>query len=59
MPESPFLVCNFIKEETLTQVFPVNFAKLLRARFIQNTSGRLLQENIKDLLSFVLSRLFL
>ena len=34
--------CNFIKNETLSQCFPVNFAKFLRALFSQNTSGRLL-----------------
>ena len=28
--------CNFIKEETLAQVFSVNFAKFLRASFLQN-----------------------
>ena len=36
------LACNFIKIETLAQVFPVNFAKFLRTPFSQNTSGRLL-----------------
>ena len=35
--------CNFIKKETLAQVFfPVNFAKFLRASFLQKTSWRLL-----------------
>ena len=34
--------CNFIKKETLAQVFPVNLAKFLRAAFLQNTSGWLL-----------------
>ena len=34
--------CNFIKKETLTQVFPVNFTKFLRIPFLQKTSGRLL-----------------
>ena len=47
--------CNFIKIETLAQVFscefceiswhrcfPVNFAKFLRTPLLQNTSGRLL-----------------
>ena len=29
---------NFIKKETLAQVFPVNFAKFLRTLFLQNTS---------------------
>ena len=33
---------NFIKKETLTQVFPVNFAKFLITPFLRNTSGRLL-----------------
>ena len=31
--------CNFIKKETLAQMFSVNFAKLLRTPFSQNTSG--------------------
>ena len=34
--------CNFTKKETLAQVFPVNFAKSLRAPSLQDTSGRLL-----------------
>ena len=47
MPGSLFnkvadLACNFIKKETLPQVFPVNFAKFLRIPFLQSTSGRLL-----------------
>ena len=36
------IACNFIKKETLAQVFPVNFVKFLRTTFLQNTSGRLL-----------------
>ena len=28
---------NFIKKETLVQVFPVNFAKFIRTPFLQNT----------------------
>ena len=35
-------VSNFIKKESLAQVFPVNFAKSLRTSFLQNTSGRLI-----------------
>ena len=40
MPEPLFSLscraeaCNFIKEETLAQVFPMNFAKFLRRPFI-------------------------
>ena len=34
--------CNFIKKETLTQVLPYEFCEILRAPFLQNTSGRLL-----------------
>ena len=34
--------CNFIKKETLPQVFSVNLAKFLRTSFLQNTSRRLL-----------------
>ena len=33
--------CNFIKNETLTQVFSCVFAKFLRTPLLQNTSGRL------------------
>ena len=29
-PENTWEACNFIKKETLAQVFPVNFAKSLR-----------------------------
>ena len=29
-------------KDTLAQCFPVNFAKVLRTPFLQNTSGRLL-----------------
>ena len=36
------VACNFIKKETLAQVFSVNFVKSLRTPFLQNTSGRLL-----------------
>ena len=34
--------CNFIKKRLWYRCFPVNFAKFLRAPFLQNTSGRLL-----------------
>ena len=34
--------CNFIKKDTLTQVFSCEFEKFLRAPLLQNTSGRLL-----------------
>ena len=30
---------NFIKKETLAQVFPVKFAEFLRTPFLQNTSS--------------------
>ena len=41
--------CNFVKKETLTQVFfPVNFVKFLRTAFLENTSGRLLQQDRKE-----------
>ena len=36
--------CNFIKKETPTQVFPVNFVKFLRTPFLQDTSQQLLLE---------------
>ena len=32
---------GFVKKETLARVFPVNFVKFLRTRFLENTSGRL------------------
>ena len=35
---------NFIKIETLAQVFIVNSVKFLRTPFLQNTSGRLLPQ---------------
>ena len=35
-------VCNFIKIETLAQVFSCEFCEILRTPFLQNTSGRLL-----------------
>ena len=36
-------------KESLTQVFPVNFAKFLRTPFLQNTSGRwLLKKKIEN-----------
>ena len=48
--QSPFLnkvasyrpkACNFIKKETLVQMFFREFSKFLVTRFLQNTSGRL------------------
>ena len=43
MPESFFIQAyNFIKKETLSQVFPVFFEKFPRTSFSQNISGRLL-----------------
>ena len=34
--------CNFIKIETLAQVFSCKFCEILRTAFFQNTSGRVL-----------------
>ena len=34
--------CNFIKKETLAQVFPCEFCKISKNTFLQNTSGQLL-----------------
>ena len=34
--------CNFIKKETLAQVFPCEFCEISMNVFFQNTSGRLL-----------------
>ena len=39
-----FSACTFIKKETLTQVFLVNFAKFLRTPFLQTTHGRQLRQ---------------
>ena len=36
------VICNFIEKRLWRRCFPVNFAKFLRAPFLQNTSGRLL-----------------
>ena len=33
---------NYIKKDSLAQVFPLNFAKFLRTPFLQNTSRQLL-----------------
>ena len=48
MYQSLFFNKVFIKKETLAQVFPVNFAKLLRTPFLKNTSGRLLLRELID-----------
>ena len=34
--------CNFIKKETLAQVFSCEFCEILKNTFLHNTSGRLL-----------------
>ena len=34
--------CNFIKKETLAQVFSCEYCEILKNNFLQNTSGRLL-----------------
>ena len=36
---------KFCKKQTLHKSFPVNFSKILRTQFLQNTSGRLLLKN--------------
>ena len=36
------LACNFIKKESLTQVFSCEFCEISKNTFLQNTSGRLL-----------------
>ena len=43
--------CNFIKKETPRQVFPVNFAKILRAPLLQNKSRRLILSIARILLT--------
>ena len=37
--------CNFTKKETLAKIFSCEFCEILRAPFLQNTSGRLLLSN--------------
>ena len=39
-------LCNFIKKETLSQVFSCEFYKISKNTFLQNTSGRLLLDLI-------------
>ena len=34
--------CNFVKKETLAQVFSCEFCEISKNTFLQNTSGRLL-----------------
>ena len=46
---------NFIKEGSLAQVFPVNFAKFLRTSILQNITGQLL---LNRLLLYCLDLLF-
>ena len=42
--------CNFIKKETLAQVFSCEFCEISKNAFLQNTSGRLLVEmKLKDI----------
>ena len=38
--------CNFIKKETLAQVFSYEFCKISKNTFSQNTSGRLLLDYV-------------
>ena len=45
------LACNFIKKETLAQVFSREFCKISQNTFLQNTSGRLLLNLIKNHIS--------
>ena len=40
--EQPPKAFNFIKKQTLAQVFSCEFLEILRTRILQNTSGRLL-----------------
>ena len=40
--KEPPKVFNFIKNQTLAQVFSCEFLEILRTRILQNTSGRLL-----------------
>ena len=56
MPES-FLIkapaYNFIKKETLVQVFPCEFCEISKNTFSQNTSCRLLLNEDLDLVIFL------
>ena len=42
MKKGYYEACNFIKKETLVQVFPCEFAKFLGIPFSQNTFEQLL-----------------
>ena len=62
----PEEVCNFIKKETLEQVFPVNLAKFLRTPFLKEhlwwlllTSERLLLlfDGFRDIFTHSISQL--
>ena len=39
--------CNFIKKETLAQVFSYEFCEIFKNIFLQNTSGRVLLKIVK------------
>ena len=47
VPKSP---CNFIKKETLAQVFSCKFCKISKNTFLQNTRGRLSEDGVFGLL---------
>ena len=40
---------TFLKKRLWCRCFPVNFAKFSKTPFSQNTSGRVLQEGVRDL----------
>ena len=49
--------CNFIKKETLTQVFSCEFCKILRTPFLQNTSSGCFYSTIPSFLAPIKNQL--
>ena len=47
-----FQACNFIKNETLAQMFSCEFCEISKNIFLQNTSGRLLLPNLTCVLIY-------
>ena len=44
------MACNFIKKETLTQVFSCEFLKLFEKNFLWNTSGGCFWDGFEEFL---------
>ena len=51
-------VCNFMKKETLSQVFSCEFCEISKNTFLQKTSGRLLLKKIYEQLLLHYWKLF-